>query len=83
MGSEMCIRDSSLNVKVTRNDLKISQLEDKVAVLTASVNAISPMLIIMNNTREGNAFVSTEYLRKMTNLAINVLIKSLYCAKIP
>ena len=50
----------SLNVKVTRNDLKISQL---------------------NNTREGNAFVSTEYLRKMTNLAINVLIKSLYCAK--
>lgn len=73
----------SLNVKVTRNDLKISQLEDKVAVLTASVNAISPMLIIMNNTREGNAFVSTEYLRKMTNLAINVLIKSLYCAKIP
>lgn len=30
----------SLNVKVTRNDLKISQLEDKVAVLTASVNAM-------------------------------------------
>ena len=62
-----------MNVKETRND----QL--KLLFLQPQSMLWSPMLIIMNNTQEGNAFVDHEW--KITNLVINVLIKSLTYAK--